>query len=338
MKAKKIINLLFLLFLIIGTVWIIRGKEKPVYHTAEGMIFGTTYKVVYEHTRPLDAEIRLRLDSIDASLSMFNSASMLARINRNDSVEADTFFIDVFNLAQRVASETGGAFDPTVAPLVNAWGFGFKQGTMPTASQIDSLRQLVGYDKISLRGKVVEKADTCMMLDFGAIAKGYGVDAVAARLETEGVKNFMVEIGGEIVARGRNAGGKRWRIGVSRPVEGSDATATANHQTVLAVSDMALATSGNYRNYYYKDGQKYAHTISPTTGHPVQHTLLSASVFAPTCAEADAYATAFMVMGADSARSFLASRPHLMAYLICAAPGDSVNVWHSPSLESLIVR
>ncbi len=302
------------------------------------MIFGTTYKVVYEHTRPLDAEIRARLDSIDVSLSMFNKSSVLARVNRNQAVAVDTFFAEVFSLAKRIAGETGGAFDPTVAPLVNAWGFGFKEGTLPDVEEVDSLRCLVGYEKVSLRGRAVEKADSCMMLDFGAIAKGYGVDAVAARLHAEGGENYMAEIGGDIVARGRNAGGKRWRIAVSRPVEGSGNVSAADHQTVLAVSDMALATSGNYRNFYYKDGKKYAHTINPVSGQPVQHDLLSASVFAPTCAEADAYATAFMVMGAEEARRFLASHPNLMAYLICAGTGDSMEIWHSPSLDSLIVR
>ncbi|MBR2863842.1 MAG: FAD:protein FMN transferase [Bacteroidaceae bacterium] len=335
MKIKKIVNLLFLIFLIVGTVLILRKHSSTSlsYQTSEGAVFGTYYHITYEHTTPLDSGINAELDKVNASLSMFNQTSTLARINKGESILADSLFAHVFTLAEKVSAETDGAFDATVAPLVNAWGFGFKHSESVTPALLDSLMDFVGYTKVRLQNDSVVKDDPRLMLDFGAIAKGYAVDVVARMLEQNGVQNYMVEIGGEVVLKGKNAEDNLWRIGVSKP-EVSDSVSGHQLQAVFQLTDIALATSGNYRNFYYKDGKIFAHTINPATGYPVQHSLLSASVFASTCAEADAYATAFMVMGLDKAKEFISARSDLMAYFIYADAKGRFQVWYSPALKN----
>ena len=272
---------------------------------------------------------------VDYSLSPFNKESVITAVNQNREVMLDPYFVEVFNKAMEISRETKGAFDITVAPLVNAWGFGFKHEQMPTKRQVDSLRQIIGYQKVALRNGKVEKQDPRMMLDCSAIAKGFGVDAVARLLRDRGVQNFMVEIGGEVVTCGVNAQRLPWRVGVVKPSE--DSLSTGHElQTILNVTDKAMATSGNYRNFYYKGGKRYAHTIDPSTGYPVEHSLLSATVLARDCATADAYATSFMVMGLDNARQLLEHHPELMAYLIYDDGKGDIAVWFSPSLRHKI--
>lgn len=220
-----------------------------------------------------------------------------------------------------------------MAPLVNAWGFGFKNDTKPTPAAIDSLKQIIGYKKVRLDGKQIVKNDKRIMLDCSAIAKGYGSDAVARLLRSKGIENFMVEIGGEIVTRGINEKRLPWKIGVTKPVDDSLNT-NQEIQTILNVTNKAMATSGNYRNFYYKDGKKYAHTIDPITGYPVQHNILSATVLADNCATADAYATAFMVMGLEKAKAILDRHPELMVYFIYSDKNGKNAVWYSPSLKT----
>ena len=316
MNIKKILSGIFLLCLIVGTIWILKYRGTSTLRTAEGPIFGTIYHIKYEAPQALDSEIGQALREVDASMSVFNKQSTLSAINAGTSYHTDALLYDVLQRAFKVSEATNGAFDVTVMPLVNAWGFGFKKGEFPTAEQIDSLRQIVGYQKISLSAdSTLKKTDSRVMVDCGAIAKGYGVDRVARTLRKHGVRNFMVEIGGEVVVKGKNPEGKSWQIGVSKPVE--NATQGAGElQTVLSLEDCAVATSGNYRNFYEKDGRKYAHTIDPRTGRPVQHSLLSATVMAPDCTTADAYATAFMVMGMDEAKKVLALHKELRVYFI----------------------
>ena len=317
-------HLPFLLFLIIGTV-IILSKSKPTYRTQQGKIFGTLYTVTYEYNADLQPLIVGAMQAVDRSLSPFNKHSIITHINNNDSIAADSLFIEVFRTAKEVYRDSHGAFDPTVAPLVNAWGFGFKQGIEVSGNAIDSLQQLVGFDRISLHGDRIAKADPRIMLDFSAIAKGYGSDRVARVLDSCGVENYMVEIGGEVVVRGHNRHGNPWGIGITKPVDDSLST-NQDLQTVLRLTDCAIATSGNYRNYYYKDGVKYAHTIDPRTGYPVQHTLLSATVIADNCMRADALATAFMVLGADSAMAYCQRHPEIEGYFIIASDSGRYEV------------
>ena len=324
----------FLVLLIVGTVLIIRQQQSMPYQKCSGLIFGTTYHVTYQYDDDLHAEVVAKLKEVDAALSMFNEQSTISKINNNEAVKPDKMFLDVFQLAQQISQDTQGAFDITVAPLVNIWGFGFKHGQEPTTHAIDSLRQFVGYQKVSYNGKTIQKQDPRIMLDCSAIAKGYGTDVVARLLDEKGISNYLVEIGGEVVTRGISEKRVPWKIGVTKPTD--DTLHVGNDlQTVLNVTDKAMATSGNYRNFYYKGGRKYAHTIDPKTGRPVQHNILSATVLCNQCAKADAYATAFMVMGLDKAREVLERNPDLMVYFIYDDKGEN-KVWYSPSLKDKI--
>lgn len=337
MKKKKLLwQLPFLAFLIIGTVVIV-GRQKSVpYQHDEGRIFGTTYHITYQSDDNLKKEIEETLKAVDQEFSMFNPQSTVALINEGKRPTLSDDFLEVYQLAQQVNEESDGAFDITVAPLVNAWGFGFKNQQMPNNHQIDSLRRLVGMEHVSLAGakgsQYVRFQRPRMMLDFSAIAKGYGTDRVARLLMSHDVANFMVEIGGEVYAKGNSEKRLPWRIGVSKPVDDPDNDAQ-ELEMVLNVTNQAMATSGNYRNFYYKGGRKYAHTIDPKTGRPVQHSLLSATVLAPTCAEADAYATSFMVMGLDKARQVLERKKQLKAYFIYQNARGGLSVWKSEGLD-----
>lgn len=336
-KKRLLWQVPFLVLLIVGTVLIIRQQRNMPYQKYSDFVFGTTFTVSYQCDSDMNQSIKAELMKVDASLSPFNKASIITAINNNEDVTPDKMFMDVFQLAMDVSRETNGAFDITVAPLVNAWGFGFKSGEKPTARQVDSLRQIIGYQKVSLVEGKIRKQDPRMMLDCSAIAKGYGTDVVANFLRSRGVKNFMVEIGGEIVTCGVNPSRVPWKVGVIKP---TDDSLNVSHevQTVLNVTDIAMATSGNYRRFYYKDGKKFAHTIDPATGYPVQHNILSATVLAKTCATADAYATSFMVLGLDGARKVLERHPELMAYFIYDDGQGNNAVWFSPSLKDKIAN
>lgn len=316
-QQKKLLwQIPFLLFLIVGTVYVLRQQRSQPYQKIAGKVFGTFYNITYQGDSDLRTDIDEALQRVDNEFSMFNPQSTVARINRGEQPALSAMFQEVYKLAQTVAKETDGAFDPTVAPLVNAWGFGFKNEQMPTPAQVDSL--------LKIRNQ----------LDFSAIAKGYGSDVVARLLRSKGIDNFMVEIGGEVVASGKNAQGQPWRIGVTKPTEQPDAEGEL--QTVLTITDKAMATSGNYRNFYYKGGRKYAHTIDPRTGYPVQHNILSATVLADDCAMADAYATSFMVLGLDDALKVLRRHRELMAYFIYTDADGKLAVWFSPALKKFI--
>ena len=323
------------MLLIIGTVVIL--KKQPPFRTNEGMVFGTIYKITYQHNDDLQNDIKAAMMEVDNSLSPYNPSSIITRINHNEDTVLNEHFVHVFNLAQQISSETEGAFDITVAPLVNAWGFGFKHSIDIEPSVIDSLRQFVGYQKIKLEDGKIIKEDERTMLDCSAIAKGYGVDRVARLLDQKGVKNYMVDIGGEVVLKGKNPRMKNWRIGINKPVEDS-LSVNQELQTILEVSDVGMATSGNYRKFYYKDGKRYAHTIDPRIGTPVQHNILSATVIAKDCTSADAYATAFMVMGLEKAKAFCEAHPELHAYFICDGEGESYEIFATPGMEKFIVK
>lgn len=337
MKKKLYWQLPFLVFLIVGTVFIVRQQRSTPYQHDKGQVFGTFYHITYQNDTSLNNDILAELAKVDSALSMFNDKSIISRINRGEDVKTNEMFDTVFNLAENIADNTNGAFDITVAPLVNAWGFGFKTGNPPTKAAIDSLRSIVGYKKVTLRNNRITKTDPRVMLDCSAIAKGYGCDVVAHLLQRHGIENYMVEIGGEVVTHGISEKRLPWKIGVTKPTDDSLAV-DKELQTVLNVKNIAMATSGNYRNFYYKNGKKYAHTIDPKTGYPVQHNILSATVLAKHCAEADAYATSFMVMGLDGAKKTLENHPELMAYLIYADHKGNMQVWYSPSMKDKILK
>lgn len=328
---------LWVALLLLATIWILARHQREVpFQTDNGLIFGTIYHITYQHDRNLKAEIETALHRFDGSLSPFNDTATITRINRNEAVVPDTFFTNVFRRSMEISEETDGAFDITVAPLVNAWGFGFKQGRFPDSLMVDSLLQLTGYRKASLtpEGEVL-KQDPRMMFSCSAVAKGYAVDVIAQLLERAGCRNFMVDIGGEVVVRGRNARNELWRIGINKPVDDS-LSRNQELQMVLHMQDIGIATSGNYRNYYYKDGKKYAHTIDPRTGYPVQHSILSATVIARDCMSADAYATAFMVMGLEEAERFTASRPDLDACFIYSDEEGNLQTYLTAGMQQYL--
>ena len=334
-KKKLLWQVPFLLLLIVGTIVIL--KKQPPFRTNEGMVFGTIYKITYQHEDDLQNDIKAAMMEVDNSLSPYNPNSIITRINHNEDTVLNEHFLHVFNLAQQISAETEGAFDITVAPLVNAWGFGFKHSIDIDPNVIDSLRQFVGYQKIKLEDGKIMKEDARTMLDCSAIAKGYGVDRVARLLDQKGVQHYMVDIGGEVVLKGKNPRMKTWRIGINKPVEDS-LSVNQELQTILEVSGVGMATSGNYRKFYYKDGKRYAHTIDPRVGTPVQHNILSATVIAKDCTTADAYATAFMVMGLEEAKAFCEAHPELHAYFICDGEGDSYEIFATPGMEKWMVK
>ena len=338
MEKKAQRNFLWIALLVLGTIWILaRHNRTQPYYTINGLIFGTVYNITYQYDGDLKVEIDEELKRFDGSLSPFNDTATITRINRNEVIVPDTFFTNVFHRSMEISEETDGAFDITVAPLANAWGFGFKKGAFPDSTMIDSLLDITGYTKVALsnEGKVV-KQDKRMMLSCSAVAKGYAVDVIAQFLAKKGIKNFMVEIGGEIVAQGENPKKDLWRIGINKPVD--DLSINQELQTVLSVTGVGIATSGNYRNFYYKDGKKYAHTIDPRTGYPVQHNILSATVIAKDCMSADAYATAFMVMGLEEAERFANAHPDIDACFIYTDENGKLQTYYTKGMERFISK
>jgi thiamine biosynthesis lipoprotein len=273
---------------------------------------GTTYHITYlsKEKKNYQQGIDSILKSIDSSLSTYVPVSIISRFNKNDNnVVADKYFIDVFTKSVEVSEKTGGFFDATVAPVINAWGFGFTKKANVDSTLIDSLLQLVGYKMVKMEGNKIIKAKPNVMLDFNAIAQGYTVDVLATYLESKGISNYLVELGGEVKAKGKKQNNEYWKIGIDKPNE--TATDERQLQVVITLNDKALATSGNYRKYYEENGKKFSHIINPRTGYPAKNNLLSATVIADDCMTADAYATAFMVMGFEKAKEFLSANKEL---------------------------
>ena len=296
------------------------NEPKKQYFHHQGNIFGTYYNIRYEGTKDLHEDIQRRLQAFDHSLSMFNPNSVISQVNRNEHVVTDSLFETMYMEAQHVSQLSGGAFDITVAPLVHAWGFG-KKTQYPKAKEqdinIDSLKALVGYEKIHLENHRIVKDNEHITLDASAIAKGYACDVVADLLRQNGCNNLLVDIGGEVVLQGVNQKGEAWRVGISRPK--IDAMGMEKElQEVIASNDLCMATSGNYLQYYFVDGQRRSHTIDPRTGRPVQHSLLSATVIASSGMRADALATACMVLGEAEAIEMINNAEDAACYLIVA--------------------
>ena len=296
------------------------NEPKKQYFHHQGNIFGTYYNIRYEGTKDLHEDIQRRLQAFDHSLSMFNPNSVISKINRNEQVVTDSLFEAMYMEAYRVSQLSDGAFDITVAPLVHAWGFGKKTQDPKAKEQdinIDSLKALVGYEKIRLENHRITKDNEHITLDASAIAKGYACDIVADLLRQNGCNNLLVDIGGEVVLQGVNQKGEAWRVGISRPK--IDAMGMEKElQEVIASNDLCMATSGNYLQYYFVDGQRRSHTIDPRTGRPVQHSLLSATVIASSGMRADALATACMVLGEAEAIEMINNAEDAACYLIVA--------------------
>lgn len=305
----------------------------------EGPVYSTSYHIVYESSggKDLQKEIEQKLMQLDSSLSVFNENSTISRINQNLSSKTDPLFRKCFRKAQHISSRTEGAFDLTVSPLVNAWGFGFKNKEVITAPLIDDLLQITGHEKVKLRWNRIRKQRPETMLDASAIAKGLSVDLIAGFLRSRGCRNFMIEIGGEIFAKGLNANNVQWRIGISKP-ENEVISFDQDYQAIVSLSDKALATSGNYRNFYVEGDKKYAHTIDPRTGYPVEHNLLSATVLAGDCMTADAYATAFMVLGVEKSLWITDHTKGIECFLIFSGENNEYKSAYSKGFEKYLVE
>ncbi len=298
---------------------------------------GTSYNVTYYATDTLisKADIDSLLDVFDLTASIWVENSIISRINNNDStVEADADFIKIFNLSQRISDATDGAFDITVGPLVNAWGFGFKNKIEVNAHVVDSLLPLVNYKAVKLVGNKIVKENPDIQIDYNAIAQGYSVDWLSGFFIKKGIKNFLIEIGGEVLTRGSKPGGVYWVVGIEKP--SADSLSPQVLKATVKLTNRALVTSGNYRKFYEKEGIRYSHTIDPATGYPVQHSLLSATVVADSAAIADGYATAFMVMGLEKSRAFLMEHPELEGYLIYSDADGNFKTWATTGLQDII--
>jgi len=329
---KQIINLLGLILFYSASLY---SQQESI--KIEGNAQGTTYHITYFDTqnRNLQPEIEKILKDFDKSVSTYIPNSIISRINSNQkNVIVDKYFKACFNKAKEVWKNTNGAFDPTVYPLVNAWGFGPGKKQKIEKAKIDSMLQFVGFELIKLKGNHVVKKDPRVTLDFNAFAQGYSVDVISEFLNSKGINSYIVEIGGEVYAKGRKPDGSNWTIGIEKPIDNKESENPL--KAVVKLENLAIATSGNYRRFIIEDGIKYAHHIDPKTGYPTKNNLLSASVFSNECISSDANATGILVLGLEKAKVFLQKHPELQAYLIYSDENGKYQIYETPGLKSII--
>ena len=293
------------------------SKEEKINETKlTGLVFGTSYNIIYLSNNNYQKSIDSLFYLVNKSLSTYMPTSDISRINKGDStVVVDSLFIEVFQKSKRIYKETKGYFDPTVCGLVNAWGFGYKKGKKDLDSlEVRNLMNYVGFDKVTLNTGKIQKNKQKLCLDFNSIAKGYGIDVIGRFLEAQNIKNYLIEIGGEIRVKGKSKKGKSWKVAIDDP--NSDGTRSMSR--FVELNNQSMASSGNYRKFRIgKNGQKYVHTINPKTGFAIESNLLSATVYGDfDCADVDAYATAFMAMGLEKTKSFLKEYPKIKVSLI----------------------
>jgi len=329
---RKITYTLSLIFACATSIY---SQQEPI--KIEGEAQGSTYHITYfdKENRDFQDEIEKILVDFDMSVSTYVPTSIISRINSNEpNVVVDKWFIACFNKAKEVWKNTGGAFDPTVYPLVNAWGFGPGKKQKIEKNKIDSILKFVGFNLISLKGNTIIKKDPRVALDFNAFAQGYSVDVVSEFLNSKGINAYIVEIGGELRAKGKKTNGDNWTIGIEKPIDNK--TSTNPLKAIVKLENISVATSGNYRRFIIEDGVKYAHHIDPKTGYPTKNNLLSASIFTKECISADANATGVLVMGLEKAKEFLQKHQELQAYLIYSDDKGNYQVFESPGLKSMI--
>ena len=314
----------------LALILILGGCDSSSYRRAEGMVWNTLYHITYNGPENLEDSILSVLDEVSKSLSVFDKASLVAFLNSNDSVKVDDNLRIVYEKSKEINRLSKGMFDPTVSPLIDAWGFGKGHQATSDTTAIDSILKFVGIDKTKIRNGFLVKEDSRTQFNFSAIAKGYGCDKVGEMFRRNDVNDFMIEIGGEIVMSGKSPSGMDWKISVDTPTAGEN----LEHESVLVISltDCGLATSGNYRNFTMEGDRRLAHTISPTTGRPFFSEILSATVIAPTCMEADALATACMASPLESAKELL------MNYKAEGLLITEDSVWMTPGFNKFIVE
>lgn len=317
------------------------GKSDPKENRTviDGFAQGGTYHIVLKGTGYDSESLKHEIDSlfsvVDYSMSLYNPESLLSRLNRNETDSVDQFITRCIEQAEKISRESDGAYDVTIKPLTAAYGFA--EDSTSEAPNVDSLLQLVGFEKIAIRDGRLTKQNSNMQIDLNSLAQGATVDFIASWLDSKGFENYIIEMGGEIFCRGTNPNDTPWHVGIDRPIEGN-LTPGADLQVIIEVSGQGLATSGNYRKYYTTDdGRKIVHTIDARTGEPVISNLLSATVVAPTATLADAYGTLFMILGLDRSKEFLSTHPDLQAYLIYSDDAGDFKTYVTPGLAAMII-
>ncbi len=310
------------------------AQEEPI--RISGNAQGTTYHITYfdKENRYFAQAIDTLLNAFNKSVSLYDSTSIICRVNDNDpTVVLDAYFLECFRKSMEVSKATDGAFDCTVGPLVKGWGFSFKKKAKMDSAMVDSLLQFIGYKFVQIQdGKVIKK-DPRITLDFNALAQGYSVDLVSQLLDKKHIESYIVEIGGEVYAKGKKPNGSNWKVGIEKPIDNPDGDNPL--RAIVKIENKSLNTSGNYRKFYIENGIRYSHEINPKTGYPAHNTLLSATVLAADCITSDAYATSFMVMGLDKTKEFLKTHPELWVYLIFTDEKGSYQVWESPQMKDI---
>ena len=312
--------------------------KQPQKTVLQGLAQGSYYAITYydEQNRNFQREIDSIFHAVDMSVNLWVDSSIISKVNRNEDVTLDSIFIGNFNIAQKAAVLSDGYFDPTISPIVAAWGFSYKSGDSITPQLIDSLKPLFDYRKVRIENGKVIKEIPDMTLDFNAIAQGYTSDLIARFLESRGIKNYLVDTGGEIMAKGEKANGQPWIVGIEKPAENMDSERIV--QTCIALRDKGLVTSGSSRKYVERDGKRYSHCIDPKTGYPVEHQVLSVTVMAENSVWADALASIGMVMGMEKSLQLFQSMEGVEAYYIFVNEQGELETFATEGFESLIIK
>ncbi len=335
MQLKFIMKKTILSFSFVFTTFLTYSQIEPT--ILEGEAQGTTYHITYydELNRNLQPEISVILVDFDNSVSTYVPNSIISRINSNaKDVKVDHYFKVCFKKAKEIWKATNGAFDPTVYPITNAWGFGPGKKQTIEKKKIDSILHFVGFDLIQLKGKRIIKKDPRVQLDFNAFAQGYSVDVVSEFLTKKGITSFIVEIGGEVYAKGKQLDGKFWTVGIEQPIDNKESQNPL--QATVKLENLAIATSGNYRRFVIENGIKYAHHIDPKTGYPTKNNLLSASILSKQCITSDATATGVLVMGLENAKRYFVEHPEIEAFLIYSDENGNYKTFETPGLNAIL--
>ncbi len=320
---KRVITYITTALLLIGCT-----APQAKYQYTEGYELHTPYHIKYNHTKPLHNEIKNLLQEYYHSVNAFDSTSIISHVNRNIPIELDTIFVNMFNKAIEVSNATDGLFDITCAPLINLWGFGFKSGQTVTEESIEQAKKLVGYQKVRIENNHIVKENPDMLINLSALGDGYSCDLIARLFDRHGIQDYCIEIGGEIVAKGKNPNGNNWRIGVIEPIEGSTTADQVINRVVELTDGRGLATSGDYRNFHEVNGKKVGHQINPKTGYPAGSDIVSATIIAKDGITADGFATAFMVMGSERVKKYVESDTTLDYFLIIKTSDSTVTTMH----------
>ena len=324
--------------LLITGLLVLASCNKPQKIVLQGLAQGSYYAITYydEKGRNFQHEVDSIFHAVDMSVNLWVDSSIISKVNRNEEVTLDSIFINNFKIAQEAAQLSDGYFDPTISPIVAAWGFSYKTGDSITPQLIDSLKQLVDYRKIRIENEKIVKENPSIQLDFNAIAQGYTSDLIAHFLESRGIENYLVDTGGEIMARGEKPDGKPWIVGIEKPAENWDSEQVV--QTRIALRDKGLVTSGSTRKYVERNGKRYSHCIDPKTGYPVEHQLLSVTVLADNSVWADALASICMVMGKEKSLPLIENLDEVEAYYIFVNEKNELETIATEGFKKLVVE